>query len=631
VRAAAALNHPHIVTAYDAAESKGARYLVMEYVDGADLASVVKSTGPLSVSRAVQYVLQVGWALEYAHSKRIIHRDIKPSNLLVDRQDNVKILDLGLARIQDPEGSTSTDSSLIELTRTGMVLGTVDYMPPEQALSAKDIDHRADIYSLGISLYYLFTSRVPYEGSTLLARFLAHREQEIPSLQQWAPYVPDSLDRVFRKMVAKEAQDRYASMSEVVVDMEACLAARSTSPVTAASPEPDSAWLTVLAAAAGTSAATAAARAASPAVAEAPPIVQLPEAAVTIPKARAETQQTSRAKRVQLLVKSLAQPLGSAGTRILLGSVGGALLLLSVVFLFLFSKNQKPPEIASGPAVPAGVPREDSGSSTISPEGASQIIPPAVAVAERAGGAAKQVAPAPPRLVITNTITDTIGMNLVLIPKGEFLMGSPDSDSSADGDEKPQRLVWINKPFYLGETEVTQAQYEGVMGTRPTRFKEAQLPVVGVSWEDAVAFCGRLSDKEGRTYRLPTEAEWEYACRAWSTTKWSFGDDESALKEYAWYSAISNRTTHPVGEKKPNAWGLYDVHGNVWEWSSDWYGGYAYPTGPTAGSIRVFRGGGWLTDAGDCRSASRGGSAPGDRGRDLGFRVASSSVDAPSR
>ncbi len=574
VRAAAALNHPHIVTAYDAAESKGARYLVMEYVDGADLASVVKTTGPLPVSRAVQYVLQVARALEYAHSKGIIHRDIKPSNLLVDRQDNVKILDLGLARIQDPEGATSTDSSLIELTKTGMVLGTVDYMPPEQALGAKDIDHRADIYSLGISLYYLLTARVPYEGSTLLARFLAHREQEIPSLQQWAPDAPDSLDRVFRKMVAKEAQDRYASMSEVVVDLEACLAGLSTSPVTAASPEPDSAWLEVLEAAAGASAASAAARAASPAVAEAPPIVELPEAAMTMPKARAETQQTSRAKRVQLLVKSLAQPWGSAGTRILLGSVGGALLLLFVVLLFLFSGNR-----------------------------------------------------------------NTIGMNLVLIPAGEFLMGSPESDSSAWDGEKPQHLVRISRPFYLGVTEVTQAQYEGVMGTNPSRFKGAQLPVEGVSWEDAVAFCRRLSDKEDRTYRLPTEAEWEYACRAGSTTKWSFGDDESALNEYAWYSANSNRTMHPVGEKNPNAWGLYDMHGNVCEWCSDWCGRYAStvmddPTGPTAGWTRVLRGGSCYYDARSCRSVFRFESppdVPGDRDDFVGFRVASSSVDASSR
>jgi formylglycine-generating enzyme required for sulfatase activity len=227
-------------------------------------------------------------------------------------------------------------------------------------------------------------------------------------------------------------------------------------------------------------------------------------------------------------------------------------------------------------------------------------------------------------------------MNLVLIPAGQFLMGSPDSDSTTWDNEKPQHLVRISRPFYLGVTEMTQAQYERVMGTNPSRFKEAQLPVEGVSWEDAVAFCGRLSDKEGRTYRLPTEAEWEYACRAGSTTKWSFGEDVSSLNEYAWYSANSNGTTHSVGEKKANAWGLYDMHGNVWEWCSDWYGGYAStamddPTGPTAGSDRVFRGGVRNGLARDCRSAVRGRSAPAVRSDDLGFRVASSSVVTPSR
>ena len=257
--------------------------------------------------------------------------------------------------------------------------------------------------------------------------------------------------------------------------------------------------------------------------------------------------------------------------------------------------------------------------------------------------AAEQVRVAAPTPVAKplSVITNSISMKLVLIPAGEFLMGSPDGDPSVFDGEQPQHRVRLTQPFCLGVTAVTQEQYEGVMGTNPSHFKGARLPVESVSWDDGVAFCRKLSAQEGRTYRLPTEAEWEYSCRAGSKSKWCFGDEESKLKEYAWYCDNSNGTTHPVGEKKPNTWGLYDMHGNVWEWCSDYWDENYYeqfrgkiavdPTGPTAGSFRVLRGGSWIGGAGYCRSACRYGSTPGYRGSDLGFRVACSSVDGSSQ
>ncbi|NQT16435.1 MAG: SUMF1/EgtB/PvdO family nonheme iron enzyme [Planctomycetes bacterium] len=198
------------------------------------------------------------------------------------------------------------------------------------------------------------------------------------------------------------------------------------------------------------------------------------------------------------------------------------------------------------------------------------------------------------------TITNSIGMKLALIPAGEFLMGLG-AGGLGGGDDDPQHLVQITKPFCLGVYEVTQKQYWQVMSEIPSGFKgDYQRPVERVSWEDAVEFCRRLSEKEGETYRLPTEAEWEYACRAGSTTTWYFGDSESRLGDYAWYSANSSDTTHPVGQKKPNAWGLYDMHGNVWEWCSDWHDKDHYsaspaidPKGPDSGDGRVLRGGSW--------------------------------------
>ncbi len=270
-------------------------------------------------------------------------------------------------------------------------------------------------------------------------------------------------------------------------------------------------------------------------------------------------------------------------------------------------------------------------------KGAATAPPLAVAPFDAAAAKAHQEAWAKHLGVEVETV-NSIGIKLAFIPAGEFLMGSPDGDSDARNHEKPQHTVRITKPIYLGVTEVTQEQYEQVMGTNPSHFKGAQLPVEKVSWEDAVEYCRKLSElpaeqSTGRVYRLPTDAEWEYACRAGSRTKWSFGDTESSLGEYAWYGDTSDNKTHPVGTKKTNAWGLYDMHGNVWEWSSDWWLRYytttavSDPTGPATGSYRVIRGGSWISSAGRCRSAIRSGSTPDYRFSHLGFRLAFSSVD----
>ncbi len=230
---------------------------------------------------------------------------------------------------------------------------------------------------------------------------------------------------------------------------------------------------------------------------------------------------------------------------------------------------------------------------------------------------------------------NSIGMAFVLIPPGEFLMGSPDSDGAARDDEKPQHQVRITRAFYLGIFEVTLAEYERVMGTNPTKFKDnPQRAVDRVNWNDAVEFCRRLSSFEAkrltrRVYRLPTEAEWEYACRAGTTTTWYSGDNEAGLIDVAWYRRNAGRGgPRPVGQKKPNAWGLHDMHGNVWEWCQDWWGANYYktspsedPMGPRSGSNRVIRGGCFWLSASSSRSAFRNSSDPGRNGDRLGFRL----------
>ena len=214
------------------------------------------------------------------------------------------------------------------------------------------------------------------------------------------------------------------------------------------------------------------------------------------------------------------------------------------------------------------------------------------------------------------------GVQFVWVPAGKFRMGSRSAEAR---DERPRTRVRISRGFYLGKYEVTQELWQAVMGTNPSEFSECeQCPVESVSWDDAQAFIGRLNARSGGArYRLPTEAEWEYAARAGTS-----GDRYGNLDAIAWYSGNSGRRTHPVGQKAPNAWGLYDMLGNVQEWVGDWYGDYpggavTDPRGPGSGSVRVVRGGGWVADAGDCRASYRGGYWPGvrDRATLLGFRL----------
>jgi formylglycine-generating enzyme required for sulfatase activity/serine/threonine protein kinase len=230
------------------------------------------------------------------------------------------------------------------------------------------------------------------------------------------------------------------------------------------------------------------------------------------------------------------------------------------------------------------------------------------------------------QIAASPALTNSVGISLKLLPAGSFTMGTV-----GESDEKPYRVT-LTQPFYMGVYEVTNAQWKKVMRSVPSQWQQADGPVEQVSWEDAVEFCRKLSSlpaelKAGRVYRLPTEAEWEYACRAGTTTMYSFGDDEEFLFNYGWFDGNSDKQAHPVGQKEPNAWGLYDMHGNVGEWCSDWYREHldvdvTNPQGPSDGWYRVHRGGCWKFTARDCRSASRARDAQWFRCNALGFRLA---------
>ena len=222
-----------------------------------------------------------------------------------------------------------------------------------------------------------------------------------------------------------------------------------------------------------------------------------------------------------------------------------------------------------------------------------------------------------------NVIVNSIGMKLAYIPAGKFDMGSPLDEKGRQEDEFQHR-VKLTQPFRIGVTEVTQAQWEAVMSYNRSNFKGGDLPVEKISWRDAVTFCKKLSEKEGKIYRLATEAEWEYACRAGATGAFS---GTGNLNEMGWYEANSEQKSHPAAAKRPNGWGLYDMHGNVSEWCGDRYSPdypeelVTDPVGPAKGSYRVIRGGSWGYFARSCRCAARSSAPESYQLKQTGFRV----------
>ena len=313
------------------------------------------------------------------------------------------------------------------------------------------------------------------------------------------------------------------------------------------------------------------------------------------------------------------------------------------------SKAAAPAAKAAAPVVKAAAP-EAKGEAAKAVSAPQVTAPAAPAAARKAavavsGGATPLQAPFDARtakaaqtawataLRQPEELVNSVGQRLRLIPPGTFQMGSP--NGVGDDDERPQHAVTLTRALWVCVHPVTQGQWQSVMKTTPWQGQSlvksgSDVAATYVTWNDATEYCRVLSEREGRRYRLLTEAEWEYACRAGTTTQWSFGDDESQLKEYAWYSGNSALHAESVGQKRANAFGLFDMHGNVREWCSDWYGSYGKsaevdPAGPASGSSRVVRGGGWDDEPSNVRAGYRGHYDPAIRYLHVGFRVCSDS------
>ncbi len=675
IRAVARLSHPNIVAAHDAGEDSGVAYLVMECIDGTDLSSCVRTHGPLSVAHAVECVAQAAEGLEYAHRQGVIHRDIKPSNLILchDREVvlpsegeclesvaqttngnsphtlapaalRLKVLDLGLARFNADAVTTQEGSAL---THTGVMFGTPEYMSPEQAVNASTADARSDIYSLGCTLYFLLTGRTVVVGQSFLETVMAHQLQALPSLIAARHDVPAELEQVFRRMTARKADQRFGSMQEVREALRAipgdqlsCTAspviamANMAVPLTHELTEGrggSTDWLGPLAAA-----------------------DQEGEATVLFTNFDAPTRPRHRWSLRSRLVEWV-QSNRSASIAL---AVGLSLLLITGVASWWMGTGQQQ-ELAG---------KQNSGRSGVAPQPALPPKPlrpePLSCPADLATVQRKQHEWAKYLGVESELVKNSLGITLCLIPPGEFTMGTTDAEFDAlpglnlppfeiqlVRNERPGHRVRLTKPFWISQTEVTvgqfrqfveAAQYEteaeqtegfGYEDNRWVLSKgyswkavgEAPLsesyPASNITWNDAVAFCDWLSrhesSKSGQTvrYRLPTEAEWEYACRAGTETPWYFGSDLEAVDRHAVYARNSRGFLHAVGTKSENPFHLFDVSGNQAEWCQDWlapYGGNLAvdPTGPLNGELRVQRGGNFGSQATRIRSAAREGRLP---------------------
>lgn len=729
-RAAGNLHHPNICAVYDVGAIDGRHYLTMRYIEGRPLTKFISPDRPQNPRNVAVVIRKLASALEEAHRHGVVHRDLKPANVMMDAKNEPVVMDFGLARQMNSRKE-------LQLTQSGMIVGTPSYMSPEQISGdPQRIGPQTDIWSLGVILFEMLTARLPFDGN-IMEVIAAIQRDDAPPPSQIRSSVPPKLDAICRKMLARDVAQRYQTMGEVASDLNAFLKEK---------PGEAGAGSSVLTPIAGMpSESRGAPSVDSPAgslplflLTESPPAPRIPKRSQ--PWRRAVDSFTRLPRTVQLGTGLLGLAL-LAGVITLFLRQGNVTLKVElddslandkVTFTvdgdtyaignlgqtihvkpgkqslevrrgdekfktdeFTITRDEKPVlrismvdeklAVSRADGKVAGAPLAGTHTGHVDNLKKSQAgwhgwpaDAPKPAVSPFIEAQAKKYQEEwASYLKLPVEHTNSIGMKFVLIPPGEFTMGSTQEEIEETvkvidnqwqdhvKSEAPRHRVIVTQPIYLGVTEVTQAEFETVMGRNPSHFAKtgqnkqfveriqgldtSSHPVEDVSWNDAAEFCAKLSQQEklkplyfragetftalnGIGYRLPTEAEREFACRAGTTTKFWIGDNEDDLFKAGWFRRNAGARTHAAGELKANPFGLYDIHGNVWEWVQDKWEPTYYsqfqkepaidPNGPSSGSQRVIRGGQWDNPGFLCRSSSRLALDPMVRDYGVGFRVA---------
>ncbi|MDO4551056.1 MAG: bifunctional serine/threonine-protein kinase/formylglycine-generating enzyme family protein [Planctomycetia bacterium] len=573
-----ALNHQYICPVYALErDAKFGYYIVMMWLKGMTLAEFRKQKN-FRQEMILPILKPLAVALDYAHKQGVIHRDVKPGNIFLPKSDNgtirsVQLIDFGLA-------AEIQVSMTLHTTSQVKTSGTMAYMPPEQ-WRGRTQDARTDQYALATVAYELYSGHLPFmAANTEMLRLCVLQDppDEIKS-------VPAHVNSALQKALAKDRKERFASCTDFVN----ALSEQAATPVLRTESFPEKSLEDFL-----------------------------PEE---------ESHFWELASEYEELLKDYA-PEGRRPTAKMEEMQAQANRIAEFCQQLLTQKERTRREYVEDGMLQTAAPmkticdeikRLNELVTKWRPKDFLQFIR-----TERR--LSKDPKPGD-RMVKT---INGVQFAFRWCPAGSFMMGSPEDELGRYKDEK-QHHVTLTKGFWMLETQVTQEMWQSVMGNNPSDFEGDDLPVENVSWHDCQKFCQKLRNL-GLNIQLPTEAQWEYACRAGTTTSLNNGKNITStyeicenLDEVGWYAKNSDWTTRAVGQKKPNAWGLYDMHGNVWEWCADWYGDYPSgsvtdPTGPRSGSGRVYRGGGWYYYARFCRSAYRGSGTPTDRGDDLGFR-----------
>ena len=673
VRSAARLAHPNIAPILECRESGGLHFYAMALLPGGDLKARIRAhAGGLAAAEALRVAASVARALDYAHGAGLVHRDVKPENILFAADGTAQLTDFRIAHAV----TTGT-----RMTATGMSIGTPHYMSPEQARDG-DADGRSDLYSLGAVLYEMLTGSVPFERSDSFAVALAHINDPLPKLPESLSAYQPLLDG----LLAKSPDDRYGTGGEVAAACEALERGEPFRVPSGAAGEGETRVMTrTLSGAPASStpstgkrgkrrlgrsrlaAVTAGAVVALGLVALLPPVDAPPPSRDDVTGGSAILAVETEPGGAEVLVDG--QPVGRTPLvrdDLRPGAYDIELRLADHV-----------PESLDGLALEDGVVLNVShefvrgrGRLTLmtTPSGAwiemggrrlAESVPvtlddlPAGDVTLRVGTAGYR-----PAEVVARVPMDGVGQlevelvpwsvgdvfrdcpscpEMVVVPAGAFMMGSPASEGG--GWERPRRRVEIARPFAMGVHEVTFAEWEacaddgGCGRRRPGDYGwgRGTRPVINVSWEDVQGYVAWLSRETGEEYRLPSEAEWEYAARAGTETRYSWGDEIGSNRASCTGcgSRWDGERTAPVGSLPPNAWGLYDMHGNVQEWTEDCWND-SYRGAPSDGSawlsgncgFRVLRGGGFYDLSVFLRSANRYWTGTGFGFSNVGFRVA---------